>query len=361
MNTRTLVATFKDYSTARQASRDLQDLGVPADAIHVDSNQKTTGAGWSAYHDEEHHSGFTNWWKNLFESDQNDEERQGYEGALAAGNAILRATVSAELLEPAVDALNRQGAADIQRGTQGNVVRTGEPSRLNNNPPVSTPLVNNPQVSDQRAKNTPIPVVEEELQVGKRSIQRGGVRVYSHVVTEPVEQQIKLREEHVKVERRPVDREASPEEMSSLRDQTIEVTEMAEEPVVGKRARVREEVVVGKQATERTETVRDNIRHTQVEVEQLGNGEGKASGEDFTNDYRTNFRQTYGPDADFDEMQPSYEFGSRSARDARYDGRSWDQAENDLRSDYESAYPQSRWDRAKSSIRYGWERATGKR
>ena len=46
-----------------------------------------------------------------------------------------------------------------------------------------------------------IPVVEEELQVGKRAVKRGGVRVYSHVVEKPVEENIELREEHVNVER----------------------------------------------------------------------------------------------------------------------------------------------------------------
>ena len=43
-----------------------------------------------------------------------------------------------------------------------------------------------------------------------------------------------------------------------------------EEPVIGKRARVREEVVVGKETTQRTETVKDNVRRTEVRVEQLG-------------------------------------------------------------------------------------------
>jgi len=74
------------------------------------------------------------------------------------------------------------------------------------------------------------------------------------------------------VERRQVNREISPEEVGRLKDQTIEVTETAEEPVVAKRARVREEVVVGRDATSRMETVRDNVRRTEVEVEQL---EGK--------------------------------------------------------------------------------------
>jgi stress response protein YsnF len=45
-----------------------------------------------------------------------------------------------------------------------------------------------------------IPVVEEELQVGKRAVNRGGVRVFSRVVEKPVEEHVQLREENVTVE-----------------------------------------------------------------------------------------------------------------------------------------------------------------
>src|ERR1700736_374250 len=94
MNTRTLISTFNDYSTARQAARELENNGVPADAIQIDSNRKTAGAGSSDYQNEEQHqSGFMGWWNSFFGSDRDDEERRGYEGALAGGSTILRATV----------------------------------------------------------------------------------------------------------------------------------------------------------------------------------------------------------------------------------------------------------------------------
>jgi uncharacterized protein (TIGR02271 family) len=97
---------------------------------------------------------------------------------------------------------------------------------------------------------------------------RGGVRVRSYVVEEPVEQQVNLREEHVDVERRPVGQRMRPgaaEEL--LRDRTIEMTESAEEAVVSKDAEVTEEVVVRKFEGERTEGVSDTVRRTEVDVE----------------------------------------------------------------------------------------------
>jgi hypothetical protein len=51
-----------------------------------------------------------------------------------------------------------------------------------------------------------IPVVREELKVGKRAMLKGGVRVYSRVVEEPVQETLRLREEQVRVDGTPVNR-----------------------------------------------------------------------------------------------------------------------------------------------------------
>ena len=111
-----------------------------------------------------------------------------------------------------------------------------------------------------------IPLVEEQITVGKREVGRGRVRVRSYVVETPVEQQVTLRQEHVTIERRPVDRPLEPGD-EAFRERVIESTETSEEAVVSKEARVREEVVVRKDVEERTETVSDTVRRTEVEVE----------------------------------------------------------------------------------------------
>jgi len=398
-NTHTLVASFNDYSTARQAARELENSGIPADAITIDSSQKTAGAGSETTYESEHHrSGFSAWWNDLFGSDHHDDVRNSYETNLKKGSSVMLVTVRAELVDTATDILNSNGAVNVDDRRGGSDINAATTNRGNN--------------------GGSIEVIEEELQVGKRAIRRGGVRIFSHVVTTPVEEQVRLREEHVDVQRRAVNREINPDDMNALRDQTIEVTEMAEEPVVAKRARVREEIVVGKEATERTETVRDNVRHTEVEVENLtpqsaegrdipvrtgsssergevhatglspnppapsalsgfGStaGSGTLAGEttagsavrnfesnfDMTPDYRRHFEQNIGGSEDFETWRPAYEYGYRNARDDRYRGKSWDEVEPTLRSDYERNYPGNAWDRMKNAIRYGWERVTGTR
>ena len=112
-----------------------------------------------------------------------------------------------------------------------------------------------------------VPVTEEQLQVGKRQVERGGVRVYTHVREIPVQEQVQLREEHVTVDRRPVDRPVTAADAAAFTDRTIEVRETAEEAVVAKQARVAEEVVIRKDVDQRTETIQDTVRRTDVDVE----------------------------------------------------------------------------------------------
>jgi uncharacterized protein (TIGR02271 family) len=116
-----------------------------------------------------------------------------------------------------------------------------------------------------------IPVAEEELHVGKRDVNRGRVRIRSHVVERPVQEQVTLTEERVAVERRPVEGTARAATLGDkgdlFRERTIEMEERAEEAVVSKEARVVEEVVVRKDADQRTETISDTVRKTEVEVD----------------------------------------------------------------------------------------------
>ena len=118
-----------------------------------------------------------------------------------------------------------------------------------------------------QAQEQVVPVFEERLNVGKRVVEQGHVRVRVYTVEHPVQEGVTLREQRVAVERRPVDRPASSVPGEAFKDRTIDVTTHREEPVIAKEARVKEEVVVRQEADQHTETVRDTVRHTEVEVE----------------------------------------------------------------------------------------------
>ena len=113
-----------------------------------------------------------------------------------------------------------------------------------------------------------VPIIEEQLRIGKRTVESGAARVRTSVTERPVEETVNLREEHVTVERRPVDR-AVGNAPNAFQEGIIEVTETAEVPVISKEARVIEEVVVGKEVTEHTETIRDTVKRTDVDVDEV--------------------------------------------------------------------------------------------
>jgi uncharacterized protein (TIGR02271 family) len=209
------------------------------------------------------------------------------------------------------------------------------------------------QLNEQRS--TAIPVVQEDLKIGKREVQRGGVRVFSRVVETPVNESVNLREEHVSVERRPVDKPISAGDTTAFKEQSIEMRERSEEAVVQKSARVVEEVVVGKQATQRQENIKDSVRHTEVQVENLG---ARDDDDYFRNDWKTNYSSLGGS---YDDYAPAYSYGSQMRSDTRYQGRQWDDVESDLRSDWESRNSSggsSTWEKMKAAVRRGWDKIT---
>ena len=114
-----------------------------------------------------------------------------------------------------------------------------------------------------------VPIVEEQFTIGKREVEQNAARVRTDVHETPVEQQVNLREENVRVERNPVNRPATEADFQTFQNGEIEMIERAEVPIVAKEARVVEEVIVGKEVIEREETIQTTLRGTEVDVEQL--------------------------------------------------------------------------------------------
>ena len=114
-----------------------------------------------------------------------------------------------------------------------------------------------------------LPVIEETITVGKRRVERGGIRVYSEVTETPVHEQVTLREQHATVDRKTVDRPVSAADDKAFKEQTFEVREFAEQAVVAKEARVVEEVTIRKDVTDNTKQIHDSVRRTDVAVEEV--------------------------------------------------------------------------------------------
>lgn len=191
-----------------------------------------------------------------------------------------------------------------------------------------------------------LPVVEERLKVGKRQVQTGGVKVRTNVEETPAEQKVQLHEEKVRVHRRPADRPARADD-AALAKGEIELTETAEEAVVGKEARVVEEVVLEKEGRDRTETVRDTVRRTGVDVVET-------EMPDFRADHRTRFA---GRGLTYEKALPAYRFGYELARDNRAGDR-WDRIEPEARQRWEADHPGT-WEQFKEAIQHAWDHVRG--
>ncbi|WP_147206390.1 YsnF/AvaK domain-containing protein, partial [Segetibacter aerophilus] len=118
-------------------------------------------------------------------------------------------------------------------------------------------------------EETKIPIIEENLEVGKREVRSGGVRLRSRIIERPVEESVRLKEERVNVERNRVDRPATEADFNAFDEKNIEMIERKEVPVVNKQARVVEEVSLNKDVSERNETISDTVRKTEVDVTDL--------------------------------------------------------------------------------------------
>jgi stress response protein YsnF len=410
----TVVGVFDRYSSAQRAVQVLADSGFGADAVHItdelsdttddDADQRAARAA-----DDDTITGkIRQFFVGLFGPDDDNEVTQ-FSETIRRGGAVVKVDVEDDdRVDLARQALERAGATDVDEesatGDLSDTRRTtwsdapdAERSTQAQSWTGARETPDEDMGTEVRAAGTgeqAIPVVREELQVGKRAEQAGGVRVFTRAVDRPVEEAVTLREERAQVERRPADREVTAEDRSRAEGGTVEVRETVEKPVVQKVARVVEEVVVGKEVNEREERIRETLHDTEVQVESLGTDKSRfdtsrsdmsssdmsssertgadmsrsdmssgISGSDTLGSdsaYRQHFATQYGASGSerYEEYEPAYRYGSSLASDSRYSGRRWDDIEEDVRRDWQTSNPGSAWDRFKAAVRHAWETAT---
>ena len=252
-----LVAVFSEQSSARQALDALQKGGFSSEQARLTTRESATGGTATQEQGRDDESigekiaaffGF------------GAQHEAAYSEAVRRGHYVLVVDAADDRqAERACDILERYNPVDIdqqqaewrQSGWQSPAAACGG--------------------------ETAIPVVEESLQVGKRSIERGGIRVISRMSEKPVEQTVDLREERTTILRRPVDRPVTDVD-KAFEGQTVEVRETVEEPVVAKSARVVEEVIVAKETGTRQQTVKGKVRKTEVDVQQGAQKPGRYGG-----------------------------------------------------------------------------------
>ena len=317
----TVVGLFNTASEAQAAVEQLKSNGFSNNDVDLSIGSSNGAAGtvntgssgtdssrtnFNLDKDDEKESGVSRFFKNLFGSDDDDDtsnsQANRYSQYASRGNSIVTVhTTSANEAERAADILDECGAANVDEDADGYNnydTNTGaapvgvfnETSGATATTPDSDYDVmsdNSDKVNQIQATSdndttgaTSIPIIEENLQVGKRTVETGGARLRSRIVERQVEENLRLREERVYVNRNPVNRPATSSDFDTFKEGQVELKEYAEVPVVSKEARVVEEVSLGKEATERSETVRDSVRKTEVDVEQIPGSTTSSSSSD---------------------------------------------------------------------------------
>jgi len=272
--TRNLTAFFDNRGEAEAAVARLQELQLGTASIRI------AGGDEYAQRTDVEDRGF---WESISDFFFPSEERSTYaEGLRRGGYLVTVGNVPEADYDRVLDILDDAGSIDLDErvdswraegwsGSSASAATTGAGASMAAGGGFSD------SARDQSAEfgeadrlgssdEEVIPVIEEQLRVGKRDVDRGRVRVRAYVVEQPISEDVTLHDERVEIERRPVDRVLDQGE-AAFTDRTIEAEERSEEAVVSKDARVTEEISLRRRAEERTETVSDTVRHTEVEVE----------------------------------------------------------------------------------------------
>jgi uncharacterized protein (TIGR02271 family) len=264
---------FDSRSEAEAARSRLCESQINPDSVRIVDQSASGGGGGSSQA-----SGGGGFWSSVKEAFLPDEDRHAYEEGVRRGGYLVCARVDESQADQACQILEQSGSVDFDQRQQDWRSEGWQPGAAAGLGQGRGQGFAQGQERSSTVEEERIPIVEEELRVGKREVSRGGARVRSYVEETPVHEQVSLHEEHVSVERRPVNETLSRQDVDNgtlFQDREIEMTERAEEAVVGKTAHVREELVVRKTAEERTQNIDDTVRRTEVEVD-----DGRTQGQD---------------------------------------------------------------------------------
>jgi uncharacterized protein (TIGR02271 family) len=332
----TVIGVFDSSREAQNAVDNLVSSGFSRNSIDISSRSgsslgsSTSGSTTRADRDGDGDVDFGDKVGNFFNSlFGGSDEASKYSHVANKGCVVTVHAQSMQEAERAADILDEYGSLDVNdqatklgygssstSGFAGTTASTGyADTSFTDSSRVDTDRFDNDRTTmdtdrldrdrDVLDTDRSIPIIEENLQVGKREVTTGGMRLRSRIIERPVEEHLRLREEHVNIERNPVNRPASAADLANFQEGTIEMTEHAEQAIVNKEARIVEEVRLNKEVTERDEVIRDTVRRTDVDVENLSSTDRLDNDRlDLDND-RTRLNNNRTLDSDDDLSRPA--------------------------------------------------------
>jgi len=251
------------------------------------------------------------------------------------GGTIITATVSDSAVGRATEILSNFNIVNIAKRAE------------------ELKLVNNKlELKDAAKHDDVIDVIEEELEVGKERVERGRLRIYNVVTEREVTQNVTLRDETIKVNRRPINREVKITD-DLFKARSFELAEVDEIAKVSKTARVVEEVYLGKEVVNKIETIKETLRRQDVQIEEIPT---VATFQEYDADFRCFYGKHLGNSGvTYDSLKPAFNYGYALATREPFRSSPWSAVEADSRRIWEEKNPGT-WDQNAAVIKYAWEK-----
>lgn len=249
-----IVALYETWGEAQAAADTLTQAGVDISTVRVMDREADSTAGGVDY--EAGNQGLWGAVKSLF---MPDDDAHAYRHAIGAGHAMVVVTPQASSdRSHIIDLLESTDPIDfdskLEQWRQAGYTGMAAAERATGaKVPEGRPVTPVGVATDAGAVGTDtIKPMEERLHVGKREAATGAVRVRSYVVERPVEEQIRLHEERMTVERHPVGPAATTADADAVKERTIEAHANSEEAVTNKETRLVEEFGLHQKAPDRS-------------------------------------------------------------------------------------------------------------
>ncbi|RAU83034.1 YsnF/AvaK domain-containing protein [Pontibacter arcticus] len=258
--TQTVIGIFEKGIDAQTAVQKLESSSISRQNIDIANPSATSDRVQSGT--VENTDGVSNFFSNLFGG--NDDAKKHTEVARRGWVVTVHANTKQEA-ERVAEILDNSGAVDVDERAQQYM---GQSTTAQGTDMTSRQTTQTPGNTNQRGgSDMSIPIIEENMQVGKRQVETGGARIRSRIIEKPVQENMRLREEHINIERNAVNRPATDKDFANFKEGELNITEHKEVPIVNKEARVVEEIRVNKTTEEHNETVRGTVRKTDVQVD----------------------------------------------------------------------------------------------
>ncbi|RNI22006.1 DUF2382 domain-containing protein [Rufibacter latericius] len=243
-----VIGLFSDAGSVQRVLSELFASGFKKEDIEV--AMRSSPGSTEGYSQEN----FERFFYSLFAT---PEEAMAHQAKMQNSNALVVVHAYSQ------DEANRAAhLLDSHRNSELDIEIERTTSAPSNTSPVTSHL------TESTSESTSIPVIEEQLQVGKQEVETGRTRVHQ-IVERPIGENVRLREERIQMERVPVDRPAAGADFASFQEGSFELKEYAEVPVISKEAHVVEEITIGKDVEVREELIQETVKKTEIQVEDL--------------------------------------------------------------------------------------------